>query len=90
MNDRSNPQKETNSQQKSGLLKFIGETTESAMDAGKAVVDTAVDVGEATAKQTYRLIGKATEGTGEAVNYVSNLPFVRQSDLPIWRDAKNT
>ncbi|MCY7384538.1 MAG: hypothetical protein LH628_18535 [Microcoleus sp. CAN_BIN18] len=78
MNDRSSPEKETNSQQKSGLLKFIGETTESAMEAGKVVVDTAVDVGEATAKQTYRLIGKATEGTGEAVNYVSNLPFVRQ------------
>jgi uncharacterized protein (DUF697 family) len=78
MNDQSSPQEETNSQQKSGLLNFIGETTESALDAGKAVVDTAVDVGEATAKQTYRLIGKATQETGEAVTYVSNLPLIRQ------------
>ncbi|MBE9185694.1 hypothetical protein IQ270_13550 [Microcoleus sp. LEGE 07076] len=78
MNDRSNPEEQTNSQQKSGLLDFIGEKTESALDAGKAVVDKAVDVGEATAKQTYRLIGKATQGTGEAVNYVGNLPLIKQ------------
>ncbi|MFS8120658.1 MAG: hypothetical protein ACMG55_19540, partial [Microcoleus sp.] len=78
MNDQSSPQEETNPQPKSSLSNFIGETTESAMNAGKAVVNTAVDVGEATAKQTYRLIGKATHGTGEAVNYVSNLPFVKQ------------
>ncbi|MGB3262487.1 MAG: hypothetical protein WBA89_00885, partial [Microcoleus sp.] len=78
MKDRSNPEEETNSQQKSSLSNFIGETTESALDAGKAVIDKAVDAGEATAKQTYRLIGKATKETGEAVTYVSNLPFLKQ------------
>lgn len=79
MDHQSNPKKETNSQQKSGLLNFIAETTESALNTGKAVVDTAVDLGEAAAKQTYRLIGQATQGTGDAVTYVGNLPFVKQA-----------
>ena len=77
MNHQSNPQKETNSPQKSGFLDFITETTESALNAGKAVVDTAVDLGEAAAKQTYRLIAQATQATGHAVTYVGNLPFVK-------------
>lgn len=79
MDDQSNPKKETNSQQKSGLLNFIAETTESALNTGKAVVDKAVDLGEAAAKQTYRLIGQATQGTGDAVTYVGTLPFVKQA-----------
>lgn len=78
MNHQSNPQKENNSPQKSGFLDFLAETTESALNAGKAVVDTAVDLGEAAAKQTYRLIGQATQGTGHAVTYVGNLPFVKR------------
>lgn len=78
MDHQSKPKKETNSQQKSGLLNFIAEATESALNTGKAVVDTAVDWGEAAAKQTYRLIGQATQGTGDAVTYVGNLPFVKQ------------
>ena len=79
MDHQSKPKKETNSQQKSGLLNFIAETTESALNTGKAVVDTAVDLGQAAVKQTYRLIGQATHGTGEAVTYVGNLPFVKQA-----------
>ncbi|GET41567.1 hypothetical protein [Microseira wollei] len=78
MNQESNPQKETNSPQKSGFLDFITETTESALNAGKAVVDIAVDLGEAAVKQTYRLIEQATQGTGQAVTYVGNLPFVKR------------
>ncbi|HAX77498.1 MAG TPA: hypothetical protein DCY88_17105 [Cyanobacteria bacterium UBA11372] len=78
MNQESNSQKETNSPQKSGFLDFITETTESALNAGKTVVDTAVNLGEAAAKQTYRLIGQATQGTGHAVTFVGNLPFVKR------------
>ncbi|XZN89859.1 MAG: hypothetical protein ACM65M_19670 [Microcoleus sp.] len=78
MNRQSNPEKETDSKQKSSLLNVVADTAESALKAGKAVVDRAVDLGEAGAKQTYRLIGHATQGTGQAVTFVGNLPFVRQ------------
>ncbi|WP_373534781.1 hypothetical protein [Microcoleus sp.] len=78
MNDQSNPEEKTDLQQKSSLLNVVAETAESALNAGKAVVDTAVDLGEAAAKQTYRLIGHATQGTGQVVTFVGNLPFVRQ------------
>lgn len=77
-NNLSNQQKETDSWQNSGVLKFIAETGEAAFNTGKAVVDKAFELGDAAAKQTYRWIGQTTQGTGQAVTFVGNLPLVRR------------
>ena len=67
-----------NSPQKSGFFKFIADTGEAVFKTGKAVVDQAFDLGDAAAKQTYRWIGQTTQGTGQAVTFVGNLPLVRR------------
>jgi uncharacterized protein (DUF697 family) len=77
-NNLSNQQKETDSWQNSGVLKFIADTGEAAFNTGKAVVDKAFELGDAAAKQTYRWIGQTTQGTGQAVTFVGNLPLVRR------------
>lgn len=57
-----------------GGVKALGNT---AFQTGKAVVKTAAGVGEATAKQTQRLIEGTTHGVGSAINYVTDNPFLR-------------
>jgi uncharacterized protein (DUF697 family) len=74
----SPPVNPTTSPQKSGVLKFIAQTGEAAFNTGKAVIDKALELGDAAAKQTYRWIGQTTQGTGQAVTFVGNLPLVRR------------
>lgn len=53
------------------FIKTVAET-------GKAVLDTAVVVTEATAKQTHKLIEQTTETSGEIVNHLSENWLIRK------------
>lgn len=47
-------------------------------ETGKAVLDTAVGVGEATAKQTHKLIEQTTQTSGQVVNRLSENWLIRR------------
>ncbi|MEH2119180.1 YcjF family protein [Nostoc sp.] len=47
-------------------------------ETGKAVLDTAVGVGEATAKETHKLIEQTTQTSGEVVNRLSENWLIRK------------
>lgn len=51
---------------------------ETVAQTGKAVLDTAVGVGEATAKQTHKLIEQTTQTSGEVVNRLSENWLIRK------------
>ncbi|MBN3910006.1 MAG: EcsC family protein [Nostoc sp. NMS1] len=50
----------------------------SVAQTGKAVLDTAVEVGEATAKQTHKLIEQTTQTSGHVVNSLSENWLIRK------------
>ncbi len=50
----------------------------SVAQTGKAVLDTAVDVGEATAKETHKLIEQTTQTSGQVVNRLSENWLIRR------------
>ncbi|MEH2310336.1 MAG: EcsC family protein [Nostoc sp.] len=58
----------------SGLESFV----ETVAQTGKVVFDTAVGVGEATAKQTHKFIEQTTQTSGEVVNRLSENWLVRK------------
>ncbi|MEH2361437.1 EcsC family protein [Nostoc sp.] len=58
----------------SGLESFV----ETVAQTGKAVLDTAVGVGEAIAKQTHKLIEQTTQTSGQAVNHLSENWLIRK------------
>jgi uncharacterized protein (DUF697 family) len=78
MNNQSHQHKETDSQEKSGLFNLINQTTKLALNTGKNVVEKAFGLGGAAAKQTYRWIDQTTQGAGQAVTFVGNLPWVKR------------
>ncbi|MEA5621572.1 EcsC family protein [Nostoc sp. UHCC 0251] len=47
-------------------------------ETGKAVLDTALGVGEATAKQTHKLIEQTTQTSGQIVNHLSENWLIRK------------
>ncbi|MDF5737716.1 MULTISPECIES: EcsC family protein [unclassified Nostoc] len=51
---------------------------ETVAQTGKAVLDTAVEVGEATAKQTHKLIEQTTQTSGQVVNSLSENWLIRK------------
>ncbi|MEH1901300.1 MAG: EcsC family protein [Nostoc sp.] len=51
---------------------------ETVTQTGKAVLDTAVEVGEATAKQTHKLIEQTTQTSGQVVNSLSENWLIRK------------
>ncbi|MBC1219342.1 EcsC family protein [Nostoc sp. UCD121] len=51
---------------------------QSVAQTGKAVLDTALEVGEATAKQTHKLIEQTTQTSGEVVNRLSENWLIRK------------
>ncbi|MEH1926392.1 EcsC family protein [Nostoc sp.] len=58
----------------SGLESFV----ETVAQTGKAVFDTAVGVGEATAKQTHKLIEQTTQTSGQIVNRLNENWLIRK------------
>ncbi|MBN3869200.1 EcsC family protein [Nostoc sp. JL33] len=58
----------------SGLESFV----ETVAQTGKAVLDTAVEVGEATAKETHKLIEQTTQTSGQLVNRLSENWLIRK------------
>ncbi|MHC5777475.1 EcsC family protein [Nostoc sp.] len=58
----------------SGLESFV----ETVAQTGKAVLDTAVGVGEVIAKQTHKLIEQTTQTSGQAVNHLSENWLIRK------------
>ncbi|MEH1960072.1 MAG: EcsC family protein [Nostoc sp.] len=58
----------------SGLESFV----ETVAQTGKTVLDTAVGVGEAIAKQTHKLIEQTTQTSGQAVNHLSENWLIRK------------
>ncbi|MHC5727759.1 MAG: hypothetical protein ACYTXY_27250, partial [Nostoc sp.] len=58
----------------SGLESFV----ETVAQTGKAVFDTAVGVGEATAKQTHKLIEQTTQTSGQVVNRLNENWLIRK------------
>ncbi|ACC78897.1 EcsC family protein [Nostoc punctiforme] len=51
---------------------------QSVAQTGKAVLDTALEVGEATAKQTHKLIEQTTQTSGQVVNRLSENWLIRK------------
>ncbi|MEH2408771.1 EcsC family protein [Nostoc sp.] len=51
---------------------------ETVAQTGKAVLDAAVGVGEATAKQTHKLIKQTTQTSGQVVNHLSENWLIRK------------
>ena len=64
------------------FAKTVGEVTEAlshtAAQTGKALVESASEVGETAGKQTHHLISQATQGAGQAVTRVSDNWLVRR------------
>lgn len=64
------------------FAKLLGDATQvitgTALQTGVAIASTALEVGEAAAKQTHNLISQATQNAGEAVNYVGDIWLVRK------------
>ncbi|MEH1933579.1 MAG: EcsC family protein [Nostoc sp.] len=58
----------------SGLESFV----ETVAQTGKAVLDAAVGVGEATAKETHKLIEQTTQTSGQVVNRLSENWLIRK------------
>ncbi|MEH2297152.1 EcsC family protein [Nostoc sp.] len=58
----------------SGLESLV----ETVAQTGKAVFDTAIGVGEATAKQTHKLIEQTTQTSGQVVNRLSENWLIRK------------
>ncbi|MDB9338616.1 MULTISPECIES: hypothetical protein [Cyanophyceae] len=57
----------------------VGEAiTHTAAEAGKIVLDTSIGAGVVAAKETYKLIEKGTQTTGDVVNHISENWFVRK------------
>jgi uncharacterized protein (DUF697 family) len=66
----SSPSNQTDNQLKPSFLASI-------IGRGKAIVNTALGMGEAAAKQTYQWIEQSTQGAGRAVTFIGNIPLLR-------------
>ncbi len=60
------------------FAKTLGGAAVTIAHTGMAIADTAVDLGEAAAKQAHDLISTATQEAGQAVNSVGNIWLVRK------------
>lgn len=60
------------------FAKTVGGVAVTITHTGMAIADTAVDLGEAAAKQAHDLISTATQEAGQAVNSVGNIWLVRK------------
>ncbi|KZL47695.1 hypothetical protein A2T98_21900 [Nodularia spumigena CENA596] len=92
MTDKSQPEIELNKSDNSNhksVCKSVAETvqavgkvgeaiTHTAAEAGKIVLDTSIGAGVVAAKETYKLIEKGTQTTGDVVNHISENWFVRK------------
>lgn len=57
----------------------VGEAiTHTAAEAGKIVLDTSIGAGIVAAKETYKLIEKGTQSTGDVVNHISENWLIRK------------
>ncbi|WP_414548700.1 hypothetical protein [Anabaena sp. CCY 0017] len=85
MTETSKPEievkKSDNSDHKS-VCEAVGEVgeaiTHTAAEAGKIVLDTSIGAGAVAAKETYKLIEKGTQTTGDVVSNISENWFVRK------------
>jgi len=68
-------QAQSSVENKSSVLESFVETV---AQTGKAVLDAAVGVGEATAKQTHKLIEQTTQTSGQVVNRLSENWLIRK------------
>ncbi|MDP5339669.1 MAG: hypothetical protein NWQ28_13990, partial [Nodularia sp. (in: cyanobacteria)] len=81
MTDKSQPEIEVNKDHKS-VCEAVGEVgaaiTHTAAEAGKIVLDTSIGAGVVAAKETYKLIAKGTQSTGDLVNHISENWLIRK------------
>ncbi|NDJ18137.1 hypothetical protein [Myxacorys almedinensis] len=56
---------------------LLGGVAETALKTGEGAIGAALWLGNIVTKQMVRLIGTATQGAGEAVGFVGNLPLLR-------------
>lgn len=85
MTDKSQPEIELNKSDNSNhksVCKSVAETvqavgkvgeavTQTAVEAGQIILDTSIGAGVVAAKETYKLIEKGTQTTGDVVNHIS-------------------
>ncbi|PHK13715.1 hypothetical protein VF10_32810, partial [Nostoc linckia z13] len=73
--DKINIQPQSSVENQPSLLESFAKTV---VETGKAVLDTAVGVGQAATKQTHKLIEQTTQTSGTVVNYLSENWLIRK------------
>jgi hypothetical protein len=69
--------KSTIDKTKSADQKQASQQKSSAFGAARKVVGTVVALGSSVSKQAIRLLGHLTNAAGQAINFVGNLPLLR-------------
>ncbi|ACK69307.1 conserved hypothetical protein [Gloeothece citriformis PCC 7424] len=75
--DRISEQPKKPSKSKKKLLSSLVNVEKRLANAGSGVFQTATEVGSQAAKGSYQLLEQATSGAGEVMNYIGNLPLIK-------------